>query len=66
MTAGWDVLRAELADTMRSTQYAKPLVPCFYCGVPTRALGGICTAHDDLPANDPLLNEPRGELEKKR
>ena len=60
----WDVLRAELADTVRSSQYAKPLRECLYCGAKTRALSQVCTAHSDLPKIDPHLNIGAAKFQK--
>jgi hypothetical protein len=55
----WDMLDAELADTARSAPWNREKRACYYCGEPTRATSGICWRHDDLPALDPVLNEPR-------
>lgn len=48
MSLPWDPFRAELADTMRGNKDARPKRPCVYCSQPTRALSGVCLAHEDL------------------
>ena len=50
----WDMIRAEMMDTARGQ--ARPKQPCRYCGIPTSALSGVCTAHRDLPRLDPHSN----------
>lgn len=42
---GWDRIRAEYGDTMRSTEKARPRRACLTCGRPTRALSQICPDH---------------------
>ena len=53
MTLPWDMLAAELSDTMRGGKDSRPRRPCVYCGKLTRALNYVCTAHDDLPSREP-------------
>lgn len=48
----WDKLDVELSDTNESERARETKVPCLYCGTPTKALSGVCTAHDDLPEQE--------------
>ncbi len=68
MPETWDVFAAELADTARSSQYARETNPCVYCGRMTKALSRVCCDHDDLPALevDALVDEMEVERELDR
>ncbi len=58
----WDMLRAEMFDTIRSQPDARPKRNCLYCGTLTRAVSQVCTAHSDLPSVDPALNVQAGRF----
>lgn len=56
MTARWDVLRVELADTRRSTPYARRRKCVNGCGRMTQSTNGICWV-----CQPSLLDEPEPE-----
>lgn len=44
----WDRYLAEYGDVLQAVRLEQRRQPCKLCGFPTRALSGICCAHDDL------------------
>ena len=56
MTVGWDMLAAELADTVAAERAKRqPAQTCRYCGavLPRRTRITVCRDCSDLPASDP-------------
>lgn len=53
MNQPWDMLRAELYDTIRDQDQHPRKRPCVYCSALTRSRYQVCMAHDDLIDLDP-------------
>lgn len=58
----WDVIAAELVDTVASQRQLKTKRACIYCATPTTAISRVCPAHSDLPTYDPNLNVQAGRF----